>query len=151
MQLSEMLKPENVRLAQSVDTWQDAIRLAVKPLEEGGYVEPRYADEIIRATNEMGPYYVLTEDVALVHGRPEDGTIKGQLAVTLLKEPIKFSEDSFDVRLLVALAAEDADSHIDTMRVLANIFMDDSKIAEICALDSAQDVFKAFMDSAVEA
>lgn len=148
MDIKEMLKPENVRIEQAVDTWEDAIRLAVKPLEEGGYVEPRYADEIIRATHEMGPYYVLTEDVALVHGRPEDGTIKGQLAVTLLREPVVFAEDSFPVRLLVALAAEDANSHIDAMRTLATIFMDESKIAEIVAYDSTDDVYRAFVEGA---
>ena len=43
MQFSEMLKPENVRIVQSIDTWQNAIRLACAPLEEGGYVEPCYA------------------------------------------------------------------------------------------------------------
>lgn len=148
MKIQEMLKPENVRIAQSVDTWQDAIRLAVAPLREGGYVEPRYEDEIIRATNEMGPYYVLTEDVALIHGRPEDGCIKGQMAVTVLKQPIKFSEDSFDVRLLVALAAEDPNSHIEAMQVLAGIFMDEQKIASIVESDDTQAIYRAFMDGA---
>lgn len=148
MKIQEMLKPENVRIAQSVDTWQDAIRLAVAPLREGGYVEPRYEDEIIRATDEMGPYYVLTEDVALIHGRPEDGCIKGQMAVTVLKQPIKFSEDSFDVRLLVALAAEDSNSHIEAMQVLAGIFMDEQKIASIVESDDTQAIYQAFMDGA---
>lgn len=148
MQITEMLKPENVRIAQSVDSWQDAIRLAVKPLEEGGFVEARYADEIIRATNEMGPYYVLTEDVALVHGRPEDGAIKGQIAVTLLHEPVKFSEDTFEVRLLVTLAAEDSNSHIDAMRVLAGIFMDQDKISEIVAMTDVEDIYQAFINGA---
>lgn len=148
MKIQEMLKPENVRIAQSVDTWQDAIRLAVAPLREGGYVEPRYEDEIIRATDEMGPYYVLTEDVALVHGRPEDGCIKGQMAVTVLKQPIKFSEDSFDVRLLVALAAEDSNSHIEAMQVLAGIFMDEQKIASVVESDDTQAIYQAFMDGA---
>ena len=148
MKIQEMLKPENVRIAQSVDTWQDAIRLAVAPLRKGGYVEPRYEDEIIRATNEMGPYYVLTEDVALIHGRPEDGCIKGQMAVTVLKQPIKFSEDSFDVRLLVALAAEDSNSHIEAMQVLAGIFMDEQKIVSIVESDDTQAIYQAFMDGA---
>lgn len=148
MQINEMLKPENVRIAESVATWQDAIRLAIAPLREGGFVEPRYEDEIIRATNEMGPYYVLTEDVALIHGRPEDGCIKGQMAVTVLKQPIKFSEDSFDVRLLVALAAEDSNSHIEAMQVLAGIFMDEEKIAQIVALDDTAQIYQAFMDGA---
>ncbi len=146
MDIKEMLKPENVRIVQSVDGWEEAVRLAVKPLEEGGFVEARYADEIVRATHEMGPYYVLTEDVALVHGRPEDGTIKGQLAVTLLREPVVFAGDSFPVRLLVTLAAEDANSHIDAMRTLATIFMDESKIAEIVAYESADDVYRAFVE-----
>ena len=148
MQITEMLKRENVRLADSVDSWQDAIKLAIAPLSEGGYVEDRNADEIIRATNEMGPYYVLTEDVALIHGRPEDGCIKGQLAVTVLKEPVKFSEDSFDVRLLVALAAEDSNSHIEAMQVLAGIFMDEDKIAQIVALDDADEIYQEFMGEA---
>lgn len=148
MQITEMLKRENVRLADSVDSWQDAIKLAITPLSEGGYVEERYADEIIRATNEMGPYYVLTEDVALIHGRPEDGCIKGQLAVTVLKKPVKFSEDSFDVRLLVALAAEDSNSHIEAMQVLAGIFMDEDKIAQIVASDDADEIYQEFMGAA---
>lgn len=151
MQLNEMLAPENVRIAQRVETWQDAIRLSVAPLEECGCVEARYADEIIRATNEMGPYYVLTEDVALVHGRPEDGVVKGQIAVTLLREPVQFSPDSFSVRLLVALAAEDANSHVEAMRVLATIFMDAGKIAEIVALETSDEVYRAFVDAAPQA
>lgn len=148
MQITEMLKRENVRLVDSVDSRQDAIKLAIAPLNEGGYVEDRYADEIIRATNEMGPYYVLTEDVALIHGRPEDGCIKGQLAVTVLKKPVRFSEDSFDVRLLVALAAEDSNSHIEAMQVLAGIFMDEDKIAQIVASDDADEIYQAFTGAA---
>lgn len=148
MQIADMLRRENVRVETSVDTWQDAIRLAVRPLEEGGYVDGRYAEEIIRATREMGPYYVLTEDVALIHGRPEDGVNTGQLAVTLLRQPIRFEEDGLDVRILVALAAQDADAHIDVMRVLAGIFMDESRIASIAALDTPEAVFRAFVGAA---
>lgn len=148
--ISEMLKPENVCIVASVDAWEDAIHLAVAPLEEGGYVEPRYADEIIRATGELGPYYVLTEDVALVHGRPEDGVISGQLAVTLPREPVSFSDDTFDVRLLVALAASDANAHLETMRALASIFMDEDAIARIVGLESEQEIYQAFMDASAE-
>lgn len=146
MQVSDMLKLENVSVVDGVDTWEDAIRLAIRPLLEGGFVEARYADEIIRSTREMGPYYVLTEDVALIHGRPEDGVKQGQIAITLLKHPIRFAEDSFDVRLLVALAAEDADSHIDVMRVLAGIFMDEHEIDRIVHLESPRDIYRAFIE-----
>lgn len=139
--ISEMLKKENVRILDRVDDWKQAIHVSLEPLVRGGYVEPRYADEIIRSTEEIGPYYVLTEDIALVHGRPEQGVIKKQLAVTVVREPIQFSEDSFPVRLLIALAATDANSHLDVMQVLASIFLDESKIREIVEAESTEKIY----------
>lgn len=139
--ISEMLKRENVRILDRVDDWQQAIHVSLEPLVRGGYVEPRYADEIIRSTEEMGPYYVLTEDIALIHGRPEQGVIEKQLAVTVVREPIQFSEDCFPVRLLIALAATDANSHLDVMQVLASIFLDESKIRELVEAESTEEIY----------
>lgn len=84
---------------------------------------------------------MLTEDIALVHGRPEQGVIEKQLAVTVVREPIRFSEDSFPVRLLIALAATDANSHLDVMQVLASIFLDESKIREIVEAESTEKIY----------
>ena len=71
--VTDLLRPENIQVVDSVANWEDAIRISLKPLIEGGYAEPRYADNIIADTRELGPYYVLTEDVALIHARPEGG------------------------------------------------------------------------------
>ncbi len=139
--ISEMLKRENVKILDRVDDWKQAIYVSLEPLVRGGYVESRYADEIIRSTEEMGPYYVLTEDIALIHGRPEQGVIKKQLAVTVVREPIQFSEDCFPVRLLIALAATDANSHLDVMQVLASIFLDESKIRELVEAESTEEIY----------
>ena len=140
--ISEMLKRENVRILDRVRDWQQAVQVSLEPLILGGYVESRYADEIIRSTEEIGPYYVLTEDIALIHGRPEQGVIRKQLAVTVVREPVLFSEDSFPVRLLIALAATDADSHLDVMQVLASIFLDESKIRELVEAASAEEIYE---------
>lgn len=139
--ISEMLKRENVRIFDRVEDWRQAIHMSLETLVSGGYVESRYADEIIRSTEEIGPYYVLTEDIALIHGRPEQGVIQKQLAVTVLREPIRFSEDSFPVRVLIALAATDANSHLDVMQVLASIFLDESKIKKIVEAESTEKIY----------
>lgn len=140
--ISEMLRRENVRILDRVEDWQQAIHVSLEPLICGGYVEPRYADEIISSTEEIGPYYVLTEDIALIHGRPEQGVIRKQLAVTVVREPVRFSEDCFPVRLLIALAATDANSHLDVMQVLASIFLDESKIRELVEAESAEEIYE---------
>ena len=43
----DLLKRENVQVCEKAADWRDAIRISVKPLEENGYVEPRYKEEII--------------------------------------------------------------------------------------------------------
>ena len=126
--IKSMLKRENVQIVERVDTWEDAIRVAVTPLVNSGYVEERYIDGIIENANEYGPYFVISPDLALLHARPEQGVIKKQLAVTILRSGVKFKENGDPVRVLVTLAAEDADSHIDVMRELASMFCDPANI-----------------------
>ena len=84
-----MLKLENIKILAGVKDWKEAICTAVQPLVDGGYCEARYSDEIIKNTEKLGPYYVLCENVALIHGSTEQGVIKRQIAITLLKEPVK--------------------------------------------------------------
>ena len=70
MQITEMLKRENVRLVDSVDSWQDAIKLAIAPLNEGGYVEDRYADEIIREA--LGTARLILMDLSRLYNSAGD-------------------------------------------------------------------------------
>lgn len=146
----DMLKKENVQIVQRVEDWKEAVRISIQPLVDGGYVESRYIDGVIENTIEYGPYYVLVENVALIHGRPEQGVKEKQLAVTVLKEPVQFSETSFPARLLVTLAATDDESHIDVMRALAGIFMDTDKINEILEANSAEEVYQLFLEADTE-
>lgn len=94
----------------------------------------------------MGPYYVLTDDVALIHGRPETGVLKKQLAVTVLRKPIKFSEDGKPVRLLVALAATDSESHMSVIQTLAQLFMDEEALKELIQAETAEDVYEYLLE-----
>lgn len=139
--ISDMLKLENIRIMDRAIHWKEAIHMSLEPLTEGGYVTDNYEKAILKSTEEYGPYYVLAEDFALIHGRPTDGVIKKQLAITLLREPVQFSEDSFPVRVLIALAASDANSHIDAMKVLSNIFMDEGKVDELVHAEKPQQIY----------
>lgn len=149
--ITDMLKKENVRKFDKVETWEDAIRISLQPLVDGGYVKTSYVDNVIECTYQMGPYYVLAKDIAFIHGRPESGVLKKQLAVTVLKEPVIFSEKSYPVRLLIALAATDSESHIDTMRALATIFMDERRIDEIVSAKTVEEIYESFLKAEAEA
>lgn len=145
--IDDLLKPGNVRYVEHIDHWQDAIRVAVKPLEEGGFVEPWYAENIIADTQSLGPYYVLTEDVALIHARPEEGALSKQLAVTVTRDPVIFNEDAFPVRILFALAAEDSNSHIEAIKLLANVCMDERRVQEIASSTDTSEIYRLLTEA----
>lgn len=142
----DMLKQENVQIVEHVNDWKEAITVSLQSLVEQGYVTEEYGKSIIQITEDMGPYYVLTENVALIHGRPESGVLKKQLAVTVLREPIKFSEDGYPVRLLVALAATDSESHLSVMQTLAELFMSEGAIDDIVNAQNAQQIYEYLVE-----
>lgn len=148
--LKEMLKLENVQIKEQVENWQAAIHTSLEALVSGGYVTPGYIDQIIESTYHYGPYYIIAKDVAFIHGRPEAGVLKKQLAVTLLRNPVSFSEDSEPVRLLIALAATDSESHMDVMKTLATIFMDETRVTEIVNAKTEEEIYQMFLKAEKE-
>lgn len=149
--IQDMLKPENVRIVEKVDDWKEAITVSLQSLVDQGYVTEEYGKSIIEITKDLGPYYVLADDVALIHGRPESGVLKKQLAVTVLREPICFSKDGHPVHLLVALAATDSESHLSVIQILAQLFMNEGAIHEIVAAKNEKQIYEYLLDFAEKA
>lgn len=140
----DMLKIENIRLKDKVSDWKEAVHLSVHPLIEGKYVEEGYVDDIFEVTEKYGPYYVLVEHVALVHAGNRCVN-QSQLAITVLKEAVKFSETSYPVRLLVALAAKDSQEHVSALAKLADVLNDPELIEMIIESDDIQYIYDQFI------
>lgn len=145
--MEDILKLKNVKIMDSVKDWVEAIYVSVQPLVDQGYCESRYITGIIENTKKFGPYYVLCENLALIHARSEQGVIKKQMAITVLKKPIKFKADSYNVRILIALAAEDSESHIEAIQAISNIFSDEKKVQKILDAVSTEEIYNLFISS----
>jgi len=143
--MKQMLKKENIQIVDSCKNWEDSVHVAVQPLVDGGYVKPCYIDGIIENAYKFGPYFVLAPDLALLHARPEQGVIKKQLAVTVLRKGVEFKAGE-PCRLLVTLAAEDPDSHIEVMRMLATMFADPAYIERVCNTTGVDEVYDLFVN-----
>lgn len=142
----EVLKEKNCRILDGADDWQDAIRKSVEPLEEEGDVEPRYKEEIIKNVEKLGPYIVLAPKVAMPHARPEQGAIKTQVAVTLLKKPVVFEEGKEPVSLLIALSAADSESHLGTLMTVAEVLQDQEKTDGLLSATTPKQIYECFRE-----
>ena len=101
-------------------------------------------EEIIANVKDLGPYIVLTEDIALPHARPEQGVLESQLAVTLFKKPVTFNEDYPATKLFVALAAGDGEKHLSALASLMELFQDDERVLAILDAEDQESLFRYF-------
>lgn len=124
-----MFNKDNIVIKDKVVNWEEAIRVAAKPLVEFGKVEERYVDKMVESVNNLGFYIVLTDDIAMPHARPEDGVLETSVSFLKVNEAVEFGDTK--LHLIFVLAAKDKNEHIDTITELINIFQDDEKIQKL--------------------
>lgn len=137
--IKELLE-SNIQILPQVDSWEEAIKIASRPLLEKGYIEPRYIDTMISKVNELGFYIVLSEDVAMPHSRPEDGVLKMGMSLLKLDTPAKFGNSN--IQIVITLAAKDNESHIDALTNLVELLNDDEKIEKIKLAKTNQEILE---------
>lgn len=142
--IANMLKRENVQIVDACRDWRGSVRVAVQPLVAQGYVKADYIDGIISNAEEYGPYFVIAPELALLHARPEQGVIKRQLAVTVVRAGVVFKEGTQPVHLLVTLAATDPNGHIEAMRTLATMFSDPASIQAVIDAETPGKIYELF-------
>jgi len=139
--LSELITPDVIRIHADASDWKDAVKKSCQALLDNGAVEPSYVDAIFHSHEELGPYYVVGPGMAMPHARPEDGVNRLSLAITVIQSGVNFDSEGNDpVKMLVTLAATDSDSHVGAISNLAELFMNDEHVEQICGAQSVDDV-----------
>jgi len=88
---------------------------------------------------ELGPYIVVAPGVAMPHARPEDGAIATGMSLVTLKEPVVFGNpDNDPVRLVIGLAALDAQAHLHALATLVELLGDPEMVRQISRQLSAE-------------
>lgn len=139
-----LLKKENVQICETAKNWQDAIKISVLPLEQGGYVESRYKDGIIENIEKLGPYIIIADHIALPHARPEQGAIDTQISITLFRQDIEFDGRKATARLFVTLAAKDNNSHLDALVQISDLLSDEDEVEKILGSPDVQTLYQYF-------
>lgn len=143
MEIKDILKKSNVFIIDQDLTWKEAVYKASKPLVDQGYVEERYPDEIIKNTLEFGPYFILVDDVAFLHVRPEQGVLKNQMTIMVDKKSVVFdvNDSKKSAKLFLTLAATGSEDHLLIMQKIAELLSDENTIQEIIESDSTDHIY----------
>ena len=86
--LIDMLNPQYILTNIKVRSWEEAFYLAATPLIKDQVISRGYIDTIIQNVRKEGPFFIIMDQVALPHARPEEGALKLGLGITVLQEPV---------------------------------------------------------------
>lgn len=128
-----ILSRDAIAVNVEVQDWKAAVKVGTDLLVAAGTIEPRYCDEIIRSTEELGPYYLLAPGLAMPHARPEGGVIDNSFSLVTLKNAVNFGDpDNDPIDILITLAATDAKTQNEEAIVqVVTIFDDDATVAAL--------------------
>lgn len=130
--LEEWLNSKTISVCDSVNNWQDAIKLSAKPLLSANIITSDYITAIFTEHKKIGPYYVLAPGIAMPHARPEEGANQQGLSLLLVKQGVSFgSEDNDPVYLIIMLAATDSKSHLAMIAELMSLLSSETSVAQI--------------------
>lgn len=139
--LKEFVEKQHYIFIDEADSWQDAIRIACRPLEGDGTVDKVYADQIIECVTKYGPYIIIMPDIAMPHSQ-EGATGVNKTAVSFMKvnKPVSFDEDDpeKDARLFFTLASCNHDEHLENMQKLSEMLMNEQLVEELLKVTSPE-------------
>lgn len=139
MNLSDFLPDGSIVTQAKARDWREAVQIAGEALVAQGATTNAYTADMIKTVEDLGPYIVIAPGFALAHARPSSSVLKNGISWVSLAQPVDFGNKANDpVRLVVALAAQDHDSHIEMMSALADVLADQSQLEAAIKADSAK-------------
>lgn len=131
--LTKYLSEETMNHVDSVDSWEEGIHLAARPLLEKGVIEEAYIEAMISSVKENGPYIVLKDYFALPHAKAGEGVNEVGMALLTLDEPVDLVGNP--VKVFLVLAAVDSSAHLEALSEISELLIDDKSYETILSGD----------------
>ncbi|MCM3281833.1 PTS sugar transporter subunit IIA [Exiguobacterium sp. MER 193] len=144
--LRDLLTEETIHVTADTLPWEEAVRLAARPLLETKRIEPGYVDAVIENIHANGAYMVLRDDFALPHARPSEQVNELSMSLLVLRESIPFSNEEVPVNVIVFLAAVDTDSHLHALSELIELLSDNPTFDAISQAKTPDEILSIFQE-----
>ena len=149
--IQDILFDDNILLETEEFTWQEAIKKVAEPLLSKEIITGDYIQAMIESVEEYGPYIVIGPHLALAHARPEDGSLKLGLSLSIFEKPVVFGHEFNDpVKVMFCLSAIDSYSHLNVMKRLVNLIREEDNLIKLTEAKSIKTVKEILFNEAIE-
>ncbi|MCU9808690.1 PTS sugar transporter subunit IIA [Paraclostridium sp. AKS46] len=129
-----------VKVLDNVNDYKEAIKITCDILQKRDSINDSYYEAILNKIEEFGSYFCIAPKIAMPHARPEDGALKTDLCLLKLNKPVDFLGK--EVSLFFTLSAVDSSSHLEIMKKVAKVCMDQNKLNTILNLNNEKEIME---------
>ncbi|CNH38590.1 PTS sugar transporter subunit IIA [Yersinia pekkanenii] len=109
-------------LNKDLPTPEESIRYAGQLMVNQGICSEAYINEMCNVYKVFGSAIVLDYGIVMPHARPEKGALKTGFSLVTTFNALNFGHKEFDpVKVIIAIAGADADSHIKMIQLIATM------------------------------
>ena len=140
----EIISSDKVQVLEQVESWREAINIAASPLQEQGYFQQAYIDDMIHSVEKLGPYIVIAPEIAIAHARPNNNVKKIGLSLLKLNQHINFSEEGHYASLVFVLSAIDNEGHLEVLSSLATTLGNQQTVKNLLNAQTSSEIINIF-------
>ena len=142
MMEEELVSIDQIRAQAEAEDWKDAIRKAGDLLIASGDIEESYIENMISSAEKFGPYMVIAKGFALAHAAPCEAVKHDAISLINLKNSVDFGSHNDPVRVVMALACVDKDSHIGYLSKIAMKLMKEGMIEKLSSCETDEELYE---------
>ena len=153
--LQTIVEKKHYKFVDSVESWQEAVRLSAESLVADGSVDADYYKQIVACIEKYGPYVVFDHYVAMPHSQENaSGVYKTGIGFMRVKEEVSFGKDEDGeekvAKLFFTLAACNPDEHLNNIQQLMGVFCNEDLLDALMAANTPEDILAAEAEFPVE-
>ncbi len=130
--LMDVIKSNRVQYLNHVNSWEEAIEIASKPILQEKIIDYNYINAMISNVKKYGPYIVIANKVAFAHAKPEDGVKSVGASILCLDNEINMLGSI--VKVIFVLAPVNKISHLGVVKDVMEFFMEESNVDTLLRL-----------------
>lgn len=139
--LSELITPELIGVTAHCNDWREALWIAGSALVEQGKITNRYINSTIKNCEYNGPYFVLSDGLAIAHAHPEDGLLEPAVGLLFVREGVSFQHKSYGpVRLLFFVCLREPNNHV--LKLLMDCAKDSSFVQQLEKKKTSREIYE---------
>ena len=146
--LQTIVEKKHYKFVDSVESWQEGVRLSTESLVADGSVDADYYKQIVACIEKYGPYVVFEHYVAMPHSQENaSGVHTTGIGFMRVKEEVSFGQDEDGeekvAKLFFTLAACNPEEHLNNIQQLMGVFCNEELLDALMAANTPEDILAA--------